>query len=75
MELAREGKQRAWWQSLALPYSTYVGLEAAASVIRTYEVQFVPGLLQTEDYARALFHAALPTLDHDAMERRIRSSP
>src|SRR6201984_1922060 len=32
----------------------YVGLEAAASVLRTYEVQFVPGLLQTEEYARAL---------------------
>ena len=37
MELAREGKQRAWWQEFELPYATYVGLEAEAvrSVITT----------------------------------------
>ena len=38
---------RGWFQS-------YLGLESAAAVIRTYELQFVPGLLQTADYARAV---------------------
>ena len=35
-------------------FHSYLGLEAAASLIRTYELQFVPGLLQTSDYARAV---------------------
>jgi transcriptional regulator with XRE-family HTH domain len=56
--LARESKQAGWWQQYdVLPdwFETYVGLEAAAATIRTYEIQLVPGLLQTPDYARALF--------------------
>jgi len=51
LELASEGKQRAWWQSFALPYSTYVGLEAEATSISDYGLGMVPGLLQTADYA------------------------
>ena len=35
-------------------FQSYLGLEAAAALIRTYEVQFVPGLLQTPEYARAV---------------------
>jgi transcriptional regulator with XRE-family HTH domain len=56
--LARESKQAGWWQQYdVLPdwFETYVGLEAAAATIRTYEIQLIPGLLQTPDYARALF--------------------
>jgi transcriptional regulator with XRE-family HTH domain len=56
--LARESKQAGWWQRFddILPdwFETFVGLEAAAAAIRTYEVQLVPGLLQTEAYARAV---------------------
>jgi transcriptional regulator with XRE-family HTH domain len=74
--LAREGKQRGWWSkyadSLSGPYATYIGFEAEATKLQVYETLTVHGLLQTEDYARALFHAALPTLDRDAMERRIK---
>jgi hypothetical protein len=55
---AEEANEADWWQRFgsAIPdwFSTYVGLEEAAGVIRTYEVQFVPGLLQTKDYARAV---------------------
>ncbi|WP_046470683.1 helix-turn-helix domain-containing protein [Allosalinactinospora lopnorensis] len=62
-----------WWQKYEdlLPswFDVYIGLEESASIIRTYELQFVPGLLQTEDYARAviqLSHAAIaPTAEID----------
>jgi transcriptional regulator with XRE-family HTH domain len=60
--LARESKTQGWWQRFdsVLPdwFTTYVGLEAEAVSIRTYEIQLVPGLLQTEAYARALFESA-----------------
>ena len=52
-------------------FETYVGLEQATSLIRTYELQFVPGLFQTEDYARAvtgLGHRSSPAVE---IERRV----
>ena len=52
-------------------FSTYVGLEEAASLIRTYEVQFVPGLLQTAAYARAVFQLGNPDLPPEKIERRV----
>ena len=56
--LAVQASAAAWWHDYAdvLPgwFGSYVGLEEAASEIGGYEVQFVPGLLQTEDYARAV---------------------
>lgn len=57
-ELAQQGNERAWWLPLNLPYSTYVGLEAEATLIRDYGVGVVPGLLQTADYARTVIKAA-----------------
>src|SRR5215472_5052608 len=54
LTLAREASAPGWWQQYndILPrwFELYVGLESAASAIRAFEVQFVPGLLQTEDY-------------------------
>jgi transcriptional regulator with XRE-family HTH domain len=74
--LAREGKQRGWWSkyadSLSGPYATYIGFEAEAARLQVYETLTVHGLLQTEDYARALFRAGLPALDADAVERRVK---
>ena len=56
--LATQASAPGWWQDYAdvLPgwFHAYVGLEAAATEISAYEVQFVPGLLQTEDYARGV---------------------
>jgi len=76
LALAREANTQGWWHRFGdvLPnwFQSYVGLEAAASIIRTYEVQFVPGLLQTEDYAKAvvlLGHGAAPMAEID---RRVR---
>jgi transcriptional regulator with XRE-family HTH domain len=58
LELARRAKTPGWWAAHGdiLPgwFGAYLGLEAAASVIRTFELQFVHGLFQTEDYARAV---------------------
>ncbi|MFZ3560926.1 helix-turn-helix domain-containing protein [Streptomyces sp. BH055] len=59
--LAEEANLPGWWQRFhdVLPdwFSLYVSLEGAASMIRAYEPHFVPGLLQTEEYARAVFDA------------------
>ncbi|MFV0132722.1 helix-turn-helix domain-containing protein [Streptomyces sp. HMX87] len=56
--LAEEANEPGWWQRYGdvLPdwFSLYVSLEGAARIIRSYEPHFVPGLLQTEDYARAV---------------------
>jgi transcriptional regulator with XRE-family HTH domain len=75
LELARRANAPGWWHQYSdlLPswFEVYVGLEEAASTIRTYEVQFVHGLLQTEDYARAVIrlrHGKGPESD---VERRV----
>ncbi|MEU4350613.1 helix-turn-helix transcriptional regulator [Streptomyces sp. NPDC023838] len=58
IELAEEANKPGWWQRFhdILPdwFSMYVSLEGAASLIRAYEPHFVPGLLQTEAYARSV---------------------
>lgn len=58
LTLVRRANEPGWWHRYSdlLPAwaETYIGLEQAASLIRTYEVQFVPGLLQIPDYARAV---------------------
>ena len=73
LNLAREANTPGWWHAYSdvLPawLEPYVGLEAAASVLRTYEVQFVPGLLQTEEYARGLIRQGAAASE-DEIERR-----
>ncbi|MEV8503856.1 helix-turn-helix transcriptional regulator [Actinoplanes sp. NPDC051475] len=75
LALARQANAPGWWQEFAdvAPpwFLSYLGLEEAASLVRAYEVHFVPGLLQTGDYARAVIahgHAEAPA---DEIERRI----
>jgi transcriptional regulator with XRE-family HTH domain len=62
LTLAREANVPGWWQHYGdvLPqwFRTYVDLESAATLIRTYEGMFVPGLLQTDDYMRAVIRDA-----------------
>ena len=71
VELAREGKQRAWWQHYDLRYATYVGLEAEAMSISNYDTNVVPGLLQVAGYTRALFEVSEPPYTPAAIERNI----
>lgn len=71
IELAAEGKQRAWWQHSELPYPTYVGLEAEAGTISDFGLGVIPGLLQTPDYARAVLTATHPPLPADVIEQRL----
>ncbi|MCW3841270.1 helix-turn-helix domain-containing protein [Micromonospora yasonensis] len=75
LKLARDANSPGWWHRYGdvLPgwFQSYLGLEAAAALIRTYEVQFVPGLLQTADYARAVIllgHRGAPA---DELDRRV----
>lgn len=73
--LARETKARGWWASygdvIAEGFDVYIGLEEAASRLSTFENEFVPGLLQTADYTRALLAAARPELTRVEIDRRI----
>jgi transcriptional regulator with XRE-family HTH domain len=73
VQMSREAKQKGWWQVYGAVLTTgYVGLEAAADAILAYEALVVPGLLQTEDYARAMIHAARPDGDESEVEKRVR---
>lgn len=76
LSLARQANTRGWWQQYGdlLPtwFSTYLGLEQSAKLIRGYEPQFVHGLLQTRAYARAVIQLA--NGDHgpsEEVERRV----
>ncbi|GAA0474638.1 transcriptional regulator [Paractinoplanes deccanensis] len=73
VQIAREARQKGWWH----PFSTvlsgaYVGLEAAARSVRTYEQQVIPGLLQSEEYAIAMIRAARPGDNDQETEQRVR---
>ncbi|MBE8476289.1 helix-turn-helix domain-containing protein [Streptomyces justiciae] len=74
--LAEEANQPGWWQRFhdVLPdwFSLYVSLEGAARIIRSYEPHFVPGLLQTEAYARAVMEAGtIAQAGPDTVERHV----
>jgi transcriptional regulator with XRE-family HTH domain len=67
LTLARQSRERGWWQQYgeAVPewFATYVGLEAEAAHIARYQAEYVPGLLQTQEYATAVHAAALMNAD------------
>ncbi len=75
LTLARQATHRGWWRSYsdALPswFENYVGLENGAKSLFTYQNQLVHGLMQTEDYAAAIFAAHQPALSADEVERRL----
>lgn len=75
LNLARDARKRGWWHSYSdvLPewYETYVGLEAEASSIHTYESEAIPGLLQTEEYAHAITKSTLVQAEEPEIARRV----
>ncbi|MFF7393137.1 helix-turn-helix domain-containing protein [Streptomyces scabiei] len=75
LSLAKEANVAGWWHSYSdvLPswFPTYVGLEAAAHLIRSYEVQFVHGLLQTEAYAHAVVARGMRGASEAEIDKRV----
>jgi hypothetical protein len=75
LALARQAGTPGWWHSYddILPawFRTAVGLEEAATLIRAYEPQVIPGLLQTEGYIRAITAASFPAATDDFSERAV----
>ena len=70
--LARQARQKGWWNAYGdVLLDDYVGFEAEAATISTYESLYVPGLLQTEEYARAIIRAGRSTADTDEVDRRV----
>jgi transcriptional regulator with XRE-family HTH domain len=75
LDLARQAGRPGWWHPYddVLPswFEPYLGLEHAASLIRNYAVQFIPDLLQTEEYARSVIRLGRPDDDETQIERRV----
>jgi hypothetical protein len=75
LDLVTQSNQTGWWHPYSdlIPkwFEDYVGLEEAASRIQTYELMFVPGLLQTEEYARAVAGHGQPPASQQEIERRV----
>ncbi|ELP67501.1 helix-turn-helix domain-containing protein [Streptomyces turgidiscabies] len=75
LKSVREANKRGWWHNYrdVLPdwFAAYLSLEQAALQIRAYEAQFVPGLFQTADYARALLGAGNPHGSSEETDRRV----
>ncbi|MEU3166498.1 helix-turn-helix transcriptional regulator [Streptosporangium sp. NPDC006930] len=76
LSLVEKANLAGWWHNYndVLPpwFETYVGLEESASGIRNYEVQFVPGLLQSEGYARAVVRLGFPSASPEELDRRVK---
>jgi transcriptional regulator with XRE-family HTH domain len=75
-DLARRATERGWWQSFSsdvvpTALANLIGLEAEARTIRSYEPELVPGLLQTEAYARAIMRAWQPSWTAADIDRRV----
>ena len=74
-DLARRGRTRAWWteyrSSVPDPYDEYLALEGEAMRISEWEAQVVPGLLQTDEYARAVIEAGADVDDSEILRRRL----
>ncbi|TQM44243.1 helix-turn-helix domain-containing protein [Pseudonocardia cypriaca] len=72
LELTREASAKGWWRAYGLDDRGYVPLEAEASTVREFASSFVPGLLQTADYARVLFETSLRPRSPQILERDVK---
>jgi transcriptional regulator with XRE-family HTH domain len=72
MELAREARQPGWWTKYDdLKIAPYIGMEQAATAITAFGMYYVPALLQTEDYARAIIKGIAPKIEEDILGQRV----
>lgn len=72
MKLAREARQPGWWTKYDdLKIATYIGMEQAATAITSFGMYYVPALLQTEDYARAIIKGIAPKIEEDILGQRV----
>ncbi|MEU5092448.1 helix-turn-helix transcriptional regulator [Streptomyces sp. NPDC021356] len=76
LKLLQRAGEPGWWQRYdkrLMPewFDRLVGLQEAATAIRTFEIQYVPGLLQTQAYARAVVERGLPTASASEVRRRV----
>ena len=75
VQLARDGRKRGWWdpydKTLPETTRTFIGLEAEAAAVMIFEPLTVPGLLQTEDYARAVIRGGTTALTDEQVQDRI----
>jgi len=75
VELARQARRPGWWQgmsqSLPAGFGVHLELESSARAIRRYDAQFVPGLWQTENYARAVLSARSVASTPEQIERQV----
>jgi hypothetical protein len=71
LDLTREAGAKGWWRAYGLDDQGYVPLEADATTVREFAVSIVPGLLQTADYARAIFRTSLRSRSQALLERDI----
>ncbi|WP_131737529.1 helix-turn-helix domain-containing protein [Actinomadura roseirufa] len=75
LELVRQAREPGWWHEYGdvVPgwFEHYLGLEQSATSIRCYEVQYVPGLLQTRDYARAVIGLEHHDALYSGLDRRL----
>jgi transcriptional regulator with XRE-family HTH domain len=71
VELTREASAKGWWRAYGLDDRCYVPFEADASTVRDFAISLIPGLLQTPDYARALFRTSLRSRSKAILERDV----
>jgi transcriptional regulator with XRE-family HTH domain len=72
VQLAREARKKGWWHAYNEVFTgSFVGLESDASALHTHQALLVPGLLQTEDYMRAVIRAIRPDQGEEEVERRV----
>ena len=72
IQLAKDAKKRGWWTSYQDVFTgSFVALEDETHLIRRYSSELIPGLLQTEEYARAVIQALRPRYDESSVERRV----
>jgi transcriptional regulator with XRE-family HTH domain len=74
VQLSKEARKKGWWHAYNEVFTgAFVGLEAEASSLRAYQALLVPGLLQTQDYMRAVIRAARPDAMTPQVEKRVQA--